>query len=231
MPEASESEGMNAERVLTLAYEMLRTRNPHRDICFVDPEFEAPWPYDYPEGSREFQLAHIEIGRDCDYNGDRVGFMCYEYASVLRAGLHNWMVARGSHGGSYPGQQYVNDLIAVKLEKNADMLSDRELRVNLRELIGGNRYFSPPPFAFSMIIAMDDGSLNVPDSYIGRKLGLMIGHAINESLKTPVQQSRDLITLETVGTAVRIKPAVTRGAKYAECLVPVVVQGIESILR
>ena len=79
------------------------------------------------------KIATSEIANDSDWHRTRIGLMCYNGAGLFSLEGRMWAIAQGIKGGSYPGEIYLGDIIALDLV--SDGKSEDDLKKELCERI------------------------------------------------------------------------------------------------
>jgi len=117
------------------------------------------------------EIALTEIANDSDWHRSRKGFMGYEEYNILELKNGLWVVSRGYKCGSYPGDEFIGDIIAIRLmEKNADA-------TEIGYMIRQGSYFQN-----TVIVGMAGGQIGTNGNVHGKILERMLPRQLNENI-------------------------------------------------
>ncbi|MBN2141899.1 hypothetical protein JW711_01085 [Candidatus Woesearchaeota archaeon] len=196
---------LSAKDVLAEAYAQLGARNPCVEYALVEADGRMN-----PDERWE-SMAHRIIAEDNDYHRSRTGYMSYDRVRIMPWGCVDWVIALGEKTGSYPGSQYLSDMIAVPagellleteyhcLESIPEEQRCSFFRSALQWIYGPQETCGADlPFSNSLIIVQNDGTFKFPKSGYGARMGQDIGKPLAE-YHTPQGYERKTIPLLVTG--------------------------------
>lgn len=134
-----------------------------------------------------------EIADDSDWHRTRKGYMKYKEAGVIEINGVKWMIGKGEKCGSYPGDLYVADLMALEVKEDSpEHLTQRIIECDY--------------FKGTLIIGMRDGSFGERENSIGELFLRDLGNC-SKFIARPKQIDKDYLTTD-------LRPLVTSPTQY-----------------
>lgn len=158
------------------------------------------------DGEKEIELsskAMAEIARDSDYHKERVGYMGYESAVLLKVGWQEWVVAFGTKCGAYPADPYDCDIVAVQFSSEGK--TSEEIVSEAYIVLEGNHHFHN-----SLIYAMEGGLLAVnSNGHFGSRVLDLLKPEVQKSIVRDIEIDPSCCTMDmrpVVKSAIQYEP-------------------------
>jgi hypothetical protein len=212
-------EPLTGKDFLEKAYHELIKKNESQSVIFdvIPRQYENDWEEDL---YGELKFLWFEIADDSDHHRERRGWMRYDSIDILTMEEQQWVVGYGVKSGSYPGDRFSRDILAIPTQpfKSKDSI---ELA---REVLKKMRKTHSEYFTNSLIVAMSDGSLQCPrDSQRAAQLYEKVGEQLQP--EEPITEDTRYMLAST------LQPVTISTGKYNPELIPVVVEGIKEVLK
>jgi len=166
-----------------------------------------------------------EIANDTDWHRTRVGYMCYSGIGLFDLEGRTWAIARGTKGGSYPGDMYIGDIIALDLIVGDN--SEDDIKKELSKRISSGSYFMN-----SLFLGLKDGNLGIKKersrgipTRFGKKMIQMVSPRIKEFVMQTPEYNNELILFST------LQPPATKVMLYNPKTPDFLADCIEQVLK
>lgn len=178
-------EGLRIGELLDITYSKLVERHNPQELTFQD-------------------ATRSEIANDSDYHRTRIGYMCYESVGLFELDSEMWAIARGKKCGSYPGGQYVGDIIALDLVDGVKIgdfffIKSDEIPEELTKEIRRGHYFLN-----TLFFGTDDGNIGSNETHyfdlptrFGKRMSDLVGSRINEFVMQTPEYDKSMILAST----------------------------------
>ncbi|MBS3166885.1 hypothetical protein J4403_01615 [Candidatus Woesearchaeota archaeon] len=154
-----------------------------------------------------------EIANDSDLHRTRIEYMSYNELALFD-GHKKVVMSLGTKTGAYPGEQFLDDLIAVNFNPK---LKDKELEKSLRKSIRCGTYFKN-----TLFFVLQDGLIGATENKTAGRIILEdVTKKINQYLFREPKYNKEVLSLSD------LSPVNTSPALYKSGLVDLLVKKIE----
>jgi len=159
-----------------------------------------------------------EIANDSDWHRNRVGYIGYDEAFLVKVQDKQMVIALGEKCGQYPGDQYCCDLVVAFVLAKSKMPKD--IKSSVREILSSNTYFHS-----STMVAMADGRFGVRQGspYLAQINAAISARILSDYTARDLEVDRDLLTMN-------LQPVVKAGVLYKEEFVDILADILKKVV-